>query len=142
MKRVRNLHRLWLLAVLASVIGAAAPASAQQLITNGGFEAGFSGWTRADQIGSEGTFFVQTGVASPVNGFAVPAPPEGAQAAMTDAGAGGSHVLYQDFLVPVGTATGMVSFSLFVNSGDAFRSPATLDWATPTLNQQARVDLL
>ena len=34
-------------------------------ITNGGFESGLAGWTRADQLGSEGTFALQTGAVSP-----------------------------------------------------------------------------
>lgn len=113
------------------------------LITNGGFESGLTGWTTADQVGSDGRFFSQTGTLSPANAFTVPAPPEGTRAAMTDAGAGGSHVLYQDFLVPLMVPGASVNFSLFINNGaDAFFSPATLDFATPALNQQARVDIL
>jgi hypothetical protein len=113
------------------------------LITNGGFESGLTGWTTADQVGSDGRFFSQTGTLSPANGFTVPAPPEGTRAAMTDSGAGGSHVLYQDFLVPLMVPGASVNFSLFINNGaDAFFTPATLDFATPALNQQARVDIL
>jgi len=113
------------------------------LISNGGFESGLTGWTTADQVGSDGRFFSQTGTLSPVNGFDVPAPPEGTRAAMSDAGAGGSHVLYQDFLVPTMVPGASVNFSLFINNGAAaFFTPATLDFATPTLNQQARVDIL
>jgi hypothetical protein len=61
---------------------------------------------------------------------------------MTDAAGPGSHVLYQDFVVPVGPGFYQAGFTLFLNSGDAFRNPATLDFSTPTLNQQARVDIL
>ena len=69
---------LGLSAVLACAVTAAQPrAQAQELISNGGFESGFSGWTRADQTGSTGTFTAQTGTTSPVNGFTVPAPPQG-----------------------------------------------------------------
>lgn len=113
------------------------------VIANGGFEAGFSNWTRADQLGSEGTFFLQTGTLSPVNALPVPAPPQGLTAAMTDAQGGGSHVLYQNFLITAPATPTTLSFSLFVGNRDAaFFTPATLDWATPTLNQQARVDIL
>src|SRR3954469_10274990 len=86
------------------------------VIVNGGFESGFTGWTRADQLGSEGTFFLQTGTASPVNGDPVPAPPDGTFAAMTDAQGPGSHVLYQDFVVPVGVSTATLSFDWFVGN--------------------------
>jgi len=136
---------------------AARPAqAASQLITNGGFELvgpnnGFSGWARRDHVGREGTFFRQSGTTSPVNGaaFPVPAPPGGTIAAMTDAFGPGSHVLYQDFVIPTGDAVGNLSFSLFIgNRSDRFVTPATLDFAgtsvtgTPNLNQQARVDIL
>src|SRR5207249_4581697 len=136
-------------AVIALFLGSAAAPAARAdvlLINNGGFEAGFAGWARADQLGSDGTFLLQRGNASPVNGIAVPAPPGGITAAMSDAQGPGSHVLYQDFVVPsspVGSA--QLRFALFIgNRADAFRtpSPASLDFSTPTLNQQARVDIL
>lgn len=114
---------------------------ALSVIVNGGFESGLSGWTRADQIGSEGSFVVQSGTLSPVTSYPVPAPPEGASAAMTDAGGPGSHVLYQDF-VASGTS-GTLRFALFIgNRADRYATPLTLDFATPVLNQQARVDIL
>src|SRR5438552_10760046 len=71
----------------AVVLGLAAISSAYAIpvISNGGFEAGLTSWTKADQLGSEGTFFNQSGTVSPVNGDPVPAPPEGTKAAMTDA---------------------------------------------------------
>lgn len=130
--------------VFVACVGATASAQAGvQLISNGGFESGFSGWTRVNQIGSEGTYHDQTGTLSPVNAFAVPAPPQGAHAAMTDSGGPGSHVLYQDFVVPAGVTQATASFSLFINNtAEDFSVPATLDFATPTLNQQARVDIM
>jgi len=132
---------LALLPILAP--GGSRPARAAQVITNGAFTNGFTGWTRADQVGSDGTFALQMGTVSPVNGTTVPAPPSSPNAAMTDAQGGGSHVLYQDFVVPTGDNTGALSFSLFVgNRADRFATPATLDWTTPALNQQARVDIL
>jgi len=113
------------------------------LITNGGFESGFTGWTRMDQTGSEGTFALQTGTTSPVNGVTVPAPPGGTRAAMTDAAGPGSHVLLQTFMITAPVPTASLEFDLFVgNRADAFSTPATLDFATPTLNQQARIDIL
>jgi hypothetical protein len=122
---------------------AATPASATPLVINGSFEAGLASWTRADQLGSEGTFFVQTGTASPVNADAVPAPTNGIRAAMTDAQGPGSHVLYQDFVVPVGTLSGFLAFDVFIgNRAGVFATPNTLDFSTPALNQRARVDIM
>ncbi len=127
----------------------AAPSHAQSIV-NGGFESGFTGWTRADQLGSDGTFLLQTGAVSPINGFAVPAPPGGITAAMTDAGAGGSHALYQDFVVPAAVTPGTkLSFSVYLrNAAATYHNPGSLDWASTNidgllnLNQQARVDIM
>ena len=33
---------------------------------------------------------------------------------MTDAEGPGSHVLYQDFVIPVGTVSGILSFDVFI----------------------------
>ena len=124
-----------------------APVQAQ-VISNGGFESGLAGWTTADQIGSDGTFASQSGTASPVNAFPVPAPPQGAAAVMTDARGPGSHVLYQDIAVPAGSGPFTLAFALFVRNtegAEEFFVPGaltTLDFATPELNQQARVDIL
>jgi hypothetical protein len=131
----------WLAVVVACAI--AAQAQGQNVINNGGFETGFSSWTRADRVGSEGTWWQQSGTMSPVNGFAVPAPPGGTNAAMTDAGGPGSHVLYQDFVVPFALGVSTLRFDLYIqNRATDFFSPATLDFATPALNQQFRVDIL
>lgn len=131
-------------AVFASFAILALPAQALPIL-NGGFEDGLSGWTVVDQAGSDGSFTSQSGTASPVNGMDVPAPVEGSRAAMTDGQAGGSHVLYQDFMQTAAVTSARLSFDLFIgNRADAFYLPATptLDWATPALNQQARVDIL
>ena len=62
---------------------------------------------------------------------------------MTDAGGPGSHVLYQDFTVPFSLGVTTLSFDLYIqNQAANFFSPATLDFATPALNQQFRVDIL
>jgi hypothetical protein len=124
-------------------LAATSPGHAVPVILNGGFEAGLTSWTKVDQLGSEGTFFSQTGSTSPVNGQPVPPPPEGSKAAMTDAQGPGSHVLYQDFVASPGPTT--LSFAVFIgNRADRFVTPAppSLDFSTPALNQQARVDIL
>jgi len=122
-------------------LAAASPVHAVPVIANGGFEAGLTSWTKADQLGSEGSFFSQSGTVSPINGDPVPAPPEGTKAAMTDAAGPGSHVLYQDFVATADAAA--LRFALFIgNRADRFATPLSLDFSTPTLNQQARVDIL
>ena len=130
------------------IVGAWGSQANAQILTNGGFESGFTGWTRADQVGGDGTFAIQTGLVSPVNGFAVPAPPQGIRAAMTDSGGPGSHILYQNFVVPVSVGSATISFSLFINSGDIFVTKSNLNFGetntagVQNLNQQVRVDIL
>jgi hypothetical protein len=130
--------------LITAICGLAEPISAGPLLLNGGFEAGFASWTVADEVGSDGSFFIQTGTTSPVNLFPVPAPPGGSNAAMTDSMGPGAHVLYQDFVVPLAVLTATLSFDLFINSGADFVTPdpVTLAFSTPALNQQARVDLM
>jgi hypothetical protein len=142
MRTIGNSRVIWISSALVCLAAVHAHA---ELITNGGFEAGFSGWNRINQVGSEGQVFLQSGVLSPASGFTVPAPPQGVFAAMTDAPGPGSHVLYQDFVVPSIVPGGVVSFALFINNGNGastFFNPSNLDFATPVLNQQVRVDIL
>lgn len=140
---MNTMRHLGMTCVVATALALTqAPAvSAAPLIMNGGFESGFSGWTRADFLGSDGTFFLQSGTTSPSSATTVPAPPGGTTAAMSDAQGPGSHVLYQDFVAVAQQS--VLNFDLFVgNRADRFATPASLDWTTPTLNQQARVDIL
>src|SRR3954447_6023881 len=135
-----QLRPIFLSATLVCALSSQAGAA---LITNGGFESGFSHWTRANQTGSEGTFALQTGTVSPVNLTVVPSPPGGTTAAMTDAQGPGSHVLYQDFTVTAAVPAATLLFDLFIgNRAGTFFVPNSLDFSTPTLNQQARVDIL
>jgi hypothetical protein len=116
--------------------------SSPNVIVNGSFEDGggsLTGWTVFNQAGGSGDWFVQTGTASPRNGFAVAAPTAGVYAAMTDQPAEGTHILYQDVTVPAGAS---LSFDVFIaNRVWPFRTPASLSF-TVVPNQQARVDLM
>ena len=135
--------------VACSLLSCAAMSAAYSapVITNGDFESGFSGWTRVDQFGGDGTFSLQSGTASPVNGDIVPAP-GGTQAAMTDAQGPGSHVLYQDFVANT-AGSGTLSFDLFIGNrapNFAVRNSLAFDLTNQvglqTENQQARVDIV
>ena len=134
---------LGVIALAAALFVAPASARATELLVNGGFETGdFTGWTVLDQPGGSGSWYIQFGTLSPLNGFAVPAPPEGTFAAMTDQGGFGSHVLYQDFVVPTGVTSASLDFQYFIqNLNGAFFTPDTLDY-TVVPNQQARVDII
>lgn len=134
-------HTVGLAALCVTLLLANATHAA--VIVNGGFESGFAGWTLGNQLGSDGTFHLQSGTTSPVIGDPVPAPPEGTTAAMSDAEGPGAHVLYQIFTPTAPIPSAVLSFDLFVgNRAEEFFTPETLDFATPELNQQARVDIL
>jgi len=136
-----NYTRLLLLTSLLG--GVLATEAAAGILVNGGFESGFAGWSRTDQLGSDGGFLLQSGTTSPTNVLAVPAPPGGTIAAMTDAQGPGSHVLYQDFTVASAVSGAGLAFDLFIgNRAGAFFVQSNLDFSTPALNQQARVDIL
>jgi hypothetical protein len=116
------------------------------VIVNGSFEdfgGSLTGWTvfnLFDQAGpGGGNWYIQTGAASPLNGFAVAAPTAGTHAAMTDQLARGTQILYQDVSVPAGAS---LSFDRFIaNRAGAFFTPASLSFAVVP-NQQARVDIM
>ena len=140
---MRMRTRFVIAALAALVVAGARPASAANIVLNGGFELGLVNWTVVDQAGGSGSWFLQTGTGSPLNGFAVGAPPQGSFAAMTDQGGPGSHVLYQDFVVPVGVSSASLDFQYFINNtAGAFFTPNSLDAFGGFANQQARVDII
>lgn len=150
MERVshRFLDRRWLIGlVLVAIAVVTYPqrAFATPLLLNGDFEAGggsFTGWTVVNQAGGSGNWLIQTGTTSPISGFGVPSPPGPTHAAMTDQTGPGSHVLFQDFVVPADLSSANLSFDLFLGNRDgAFDTPASLDY-TVVPNQQARIDIL
>lgn len=116
-------------------------------VVNGSFErnAGvlsneFAGWTVVDLPETSGSWFVQTGAASPLNGFIAFTPPAGLFAAMTDQGGPGTHILYQDVKVPAGRSTLSFKVSLFNQAGVYF-APHTLS-SERVANQQFRMDIM
>jgi hypothetical protein len=61
---------------------------------------------------------------------------------MTDQDNPGSHVLYQDFVVPADVANASLSFDYFINNlNGTFATPTTLDF-TGVENQQTLVDII
>ena len=136
-------NRLSVLAVLLGALSFLPVMNAAELISNGGFETGtFASWTTNVQAGGSGGWFIQTGTGSPLNGFTVPAPPEGNFASMTDQSNLSSHVLIQDFTVPLGATSVILSFQLFYsNQAGDFSTPNSLDFGVVP-NQQFRADIL
>ncbi len=109
---------------------------------NGGFENGnFQGWTRANQTGSSGNWFVYSGTTSPLSGFNIAAPPDGRFAATTDQRNPGSHVLYRNVHLKRGMKHKLSFYLYYRNRAERFFTPNTLDYRVDP-NQQYRVDVL
>src|SRR5260370_34717655 len=132
-RKMRGLIAFGGMLVIPLMVGAQ-QVRATEVITNGGFEAGggsFTGWTYVNEVGSivPGDWVIQSGTPSPVNGFSVPAPPDPTHAAMTDSGGSGSHLLFQDFLVPVGVTDAILSVDRFIwHRAGVFDCPPSLDF--------------
>jgi len=102
----------------------------------------FAFWTVVNDGAFFGSWLVQSGAASPINAFAVPVPPDGNFAAMTDQSGPGRHLLYQDFTVP--STGGRLSCLAFVRSDADFEvpQPESLDPSGSVPNQHVRVDIM
>lgn len=130
------------------LLGGLGAAQAAELLVNGSFEQnsgvgaqGFAGWQSASRPGSSGGFVAQQGLKGAVTPVAVPAPPDGAFALMSDQSGPGSHVLYQDVAIPAGRST--LSAKVYVqNAARLAARPATLDHAIMAPNQQVRIDIM
>jgi hypothetical protein len=117
-------------------------------LTNGSFELNggvatneFTGWTEVDLPNSSGSWLVQTGETSPLNGAQVEQPTDGGFAAMTDQFGPGTHILYQDVLVPAHGPV-VLGFDLsYQNFAGDFVTPPTLSFEEFP-NQQFRVDVM
>jgi len=126
-----------------------APASAPNAHTAAGnwnFEDGsLRGWHTRSQ--GSGAWYVYEDGATPPNPaetdpmvpFAVPAPPEGRFAAVTDMTAPGSRIIYRDVKLD---GKRNLKFSLFYTSAGPLASPDTLAFDGCEPNQQFRVDIM
>ena len=121
----------------------AAPASAQELIKNGGFETGsLSSWQPVDQTGSSGGFFARSSGTQFDPFRSTVGPKSGSYYAVSDQTGNGSHALLQTFTVTAPASSVVLSFDMFVdNYNGSAATPNTLDY-TVVPNQQARVDIL
>ncbi|WP_294193296.1 VCBS domain-containing protein, partial [uncultured Sphingomonas sp.] len=109
-----------------------------QLITNGGFENGLTGWRLTSAGG--GTFITTTGPTTTPSGFTLPAPQQGAAYAVSRQGGPAVDALEQTIIVPTGTTSLTLSYSMFVRSSAAFDSGNGL--SNTGSSQFGRVDLL
>lgn len=139
---VRSITTLWIVAAL--VHGNPAEAASVELIANGGFEAGeFGPWEIVDLPNGKGSWFLRSQHSGPASFLPTVGPANGEFYALADQDGPGSHVLYQDFSVPVNSAELSLSFSMFRKdtSGLAPINAGNLEFAGEA-NQHARVDIV
>ena len=117
-------------------------------LVNGGFEEGFDGWGTS-QVGiNDGNWYIQSGSTSPISGFSVSPPFEGAYAAMTDQFGFGSNVLFQDFTVPNSATLSCRLFWLEIDvegqlvDGFTGSGPQSLDLPSGDPIQHFRIDIM
>ncbi len=120
--------------------------SAQELVTNGDFEAGgLAGWTTAanEPDGSGCGFFRYSGTQS-FNGNSIQAPPEGSHAVSSDSlDPPCSSVIYQEITVPSGEEVSCFLIYYYENFADEFiLGPGLNSSDVGTANQQARIDIM
>lgn len=132
--------------LLSTVLGGSASGelTAQELITNGGFETGrFTAWDVNVQPGA-GDFFVVDSAFLPLSGVATIGPASGTFYAVSDQSGPGTQAIEQSFAIPATPTSVVLSFDLLVNNLGAdppIVDPIGLDHTGPP-NQHARVDLL
>jgi hypothetical protein len=129
--------RLLVLPIVAAALLAAPGTASAGLVNNGDFETGtLSGWQTSNTPLGDWEAYTGTNV----DGFTVPAPPQGTHAAITVQGEESRQILYQDVTLPPGGSVNQLSlFAYYVSRAPIF-SPDTLSIAVP--NQQYRIDVM
>lgn len=127
---------------IALSLGLGASAAHANLISNGDFESGLTGWSVFDQADGDGTWYSSSvGSATPESGQSTSAVGGSGLYAVSDQNGPGAHSLIQSFTVGAGAIVN-VSFDMFVNSyADYAEARGGLDY-TLIPNQHARVDIL
>ncbi len=117
--------------ILFPIFASAFDANAVELISNGGFETGLTGWTVASSAGSGGSWFADTATFTPLTGNPTVGPFSGTAYAVTDQFGPGVNALSQAYTVPMGTTSLTLAFDMFIN-----------DWAPSTGDERMSVLIL
>ena len=106
-----------------SLLSFASVAGAQQLITNGGFEAGFTGWGSAtDGNGCASNHIQGSSGTAPVSGYGVQGPNSGAAYALTDQFCNSYQGVWQDFAFSGSASSATLSYAMFLNTHTAYQN--------------------
>jgi hypothetical protein len=98
--------------------GIAFTVNADQILNNGSFESGLTGWTVTNSTTDGSSWFVTSQSQTPLNGYPTPGPTNGSYYAVTDEIGPGLHAMTQLFTDPLGTTSAIVSFDVFINDVD------------------------
>ena len=122
--------------------------AAIELITNGSFNAGVTGWSVSNWADGSGNWYFDTvGTTTPLSNFQIsgsnkPGAAAAGMYAVSDQLDPGVHAMEQSIVVPGPAQSVILSFDMFVNSyGGEHVNTASLDYNGEP-NQHARVDLL
>jgi hypothetical protein len=154
-KRVLFVSIVLVLAVSAAAV------IAKPKPSNGGFEAGFKGWTRDDTPEDSGRFRTYEKGDKPATGEPLPRgdgefkkyfdPPRGKKAAVSQQSGPGAHLLLRKLKLKADSKIKLSLYAFYQNYGDRFATPNTLDADTTGMprggkggnpNQQFRIDLI
>jgi hypothetical protein len=116
----------FLAGILFPMFALALNANAVQLINDGGFESGLTGWTTTTSAGSGGNWFADTTTSTPLTGAPTVGPHSGTGYAVTDQVGPGVNAMSQDYTVPVGTTTLTLTFDMFVNDWNSSTGTANV----------------
>jgi hypothetical protein len=126
--------------IVAAVLHAPLLSAEMNRVVNGGFETGdFTGWTVVNS--GLGQFSVLSGTTAPSSGSAIPAPPGGAFASVSDQPGPGAHILYQDVRMPTYTPIHFSVLLYYNNQADLWADNGTLSEVGDP-NQQLRIDIM
>src|ERR1700759_2207939 len=94
---------------VATLLSLATNGNASQILNNGSFESGLTGWTLTNSNNDGSGWFVTNQPQTPINGYPTPGPSNGSYYAVTDDVGPGVHAITQTFTDPAGTTSAIVS---------------------------------
>jgi len=137
----RPLH-VFVLGILFGVGFFFAPAHAVELVTNGNFESGDTGWARFnDATDLTGKWIISGALVGPFSGLPQLAPPQGANQAISDQNFVGTRILYQDVSIPTGM-NATLSLTLWYHNYATYWIPTTFTSYNEFPVHMIRIDVM
>ena len=103
-------------ALALALAAVAAPANAQQMIKNGGFESGLLFWNPWVWPGSNGNVYAANSTTTPLSGRDAIGPKSGTRYAITDMTEAGAYDLQQTFHLSAAASSAIFSFAMSIDN--------------------------